>query len=44
MHSCDFCGTEYRSRITAALCCDAISNDLDDELDLDGTSINRTTD
>jgi len=30
-HVCDYCGQEWRSPISAALCCDPISNDLDSD-------------
>lgn len=30
MHACDYCGSEYTSPLAAALCCDVVSNDLDD--------------
>lgn len=31
MHTCEFCGAEWRSPISAALCCDVVSNTLHDE-------------
>lgn len=41
-YTCDYCGQEYRYPISAALCCDAVSNEVD--LDLDGTTIERGSD
>lgn len=31
MHTCEWCGTEWRSPISAALCCDEASNALHDD-------------
>lgn len=31
MHTCEYCGQEWRSPISAALCCDPITNDLPDD-------------
>ena len=30
-HTCEYCGDTYPSIIAAALCCDVISNELDDD-------------
>lgn len=43
-YTCDYCGETYRWPISAALCCDAVSMDSPDDLDLDGTNIHRSTD
>lgn len=29
MFECEYCGSEWRNPISAGMCCDAISNDLD---------------
>ncbi len=29
-YTCDYCGAEWRSPISAAMCCDAISMDAED--------------
>lgn len=29
IYTCDHCGETHRHPISAALCCDAVSNDLD---------------
>ena len=39
LHVCDYCGERWRNPISAALCCDAVSNDATDDLDLDGSPI-----
>lgn len=31
VHVCDYCGEPHRSPISAALCCDVIPNELDDD-------------
>lgn len=30
-HVCEYCGSEWQHPISAALCCDVISNELDDD-------------
>ena len=30
MHTCDYCGQEWKSPISAALCCDAVSMTMHD--------------
>lgn len=30
MFECEYCGTVWRNPISAAMCCDAISNDSED--------------
>lgn len=31
MHECEYCGSEWVSPISAAMCCDAVSNTVDRE-------------
>lgn len=42
-YTCDYCGAIHLWPISAALCCDAISNDWIDT-DLDGSTIERGID
>lgn len=42
VYVCDYCGETHRSPISAALCCDVVSNELD--RDLDGETIERGID
>jgi len=30
LFTCEYCGSEWRNPISAAMCCDAISNDLEE--------------
>ena len=30
MYECEFCGTVWRNPISAAMCCDVVSNDVED--------------
>ncbi len=30
LFTCDYCGAEWRSPISAAMCCDAVSMDADE--------------
>lgn len=39
IYTCEHCDETYRHPISAALCCDIISAELSDDLDLDGTPL-----